>query len=73
MLISILQYTKYNLIPLEKAALNALKWNGNIFLTKADNDGQIVIHDKNYYVDGVKNLLNDDTYRLLSCDTSSQE
>lgn len=63
---------KSNLTSLEKAALNGLKSNDNIVIMKVDK-GRILILDRKLYGDGVKNLLNDNPYRLLSGDPPSQE
>lgn len=56
--------TKPNLMFINKAALNALRSNDNIEITKVDRGGQILILDKKSYDDGVKNLINDGPFRL---------
>ena len=62
-----------NLIQAEKTALKELKSNENIIITKADKGGQIVILDKNHYIEGVNKLLNDGPYVTVLHDPSLQE
>ena len=46
----------------ETTALKELKSNENIIITKADKGGQIVVLDKNHYIESVNVLLNDGPY-----------
>ena len=49
---------KPNLTQAEKTALKYMKSNENIIITKAEKGKQIVILDKNDYIEDVNKLLN---------------
>ena len=56
--------------PSRKNCFEELKLNDIIIITKAVRGGQIVVLDKNHYIESVNVLLNDGPYITLSHDPS---
>ena len=64
---------KSSLTQEEKTTLKDLKSNGNIIITKTYTGRQVVILDKNHYIESIYKLLNDGLYVIITHDPSSQE